>query len=69
LINLIRLRGELVSPSRQIDACRDPEDNRFLEAADEGNADVIVSGDAVLLDMKEFEGIRILTVAEFLAQL
>ena len=38
LINLIRLRGELVSPTRQVDACRDPEDNRVLEAAVEGNA-------------------------------
>jgi putative PIN family toxin of toxin-antitoxin system len=69
LINLLRLRGELVSPNRQIDACRDPKDNCFLEAADEGNADVIVSGDADLLDMREFEGIPILSVAEFLAQL
>lgn len=68
LINLIRFRGELVSPSRQIDACRDPKDNRFLEAAFEGNADVIVSGDADLLDMGEFEGIPILSVAEFLAR-
>jgi len=69
LINLVRLRGELVSPTRRIDACRDPKDNRFLEAAVEGNADVIVSGDADLLDMREFEAVPILSVAEFLAQL
>ena len=68
LINLIRLRGELVSPERKIDACRDPSDNRFLEAAVEGNADAIVSGDADLLDLREFESIPILRVAEFLAQ-
>jgi uncharacterized protein len=68
LINLVRLRGELVSPERLIDACRDPKDNRFLEAAVEGNTDVIVSGDADLLDMREFEAIPILRVAEFLAQ-
>jgi predicted nucleic acid-binding protein len=52
-----------------IDACRDPKDNRFLEAAVEGEADVIVSGDADLLDMREFEKIPILRVSEFLAQL
>ena len=69
LINLVRLRGELVSPDRVIDACRDPKDNRFLEAAVEGDADVIVSGDADLLDMREFEKIPILRVSEFLAQL
>jgi putative PIN family toxin of toxin-antitoxin system len=69
LINLVRLRGELVSPDLVIDACRDPKDNRFLEAAVEGEADVIVSGDADLLDMREFEKIPILRVSEFLAQL
>jgi hypothetical protein len=68
LINLVRLRGELVSPNRKIDACRDPKDNRFLEAAIEGSADMIVSGDADLLDMGEFETIPIVSAAEFLAR-
>ncbi len=68
LINLIQLRGELVSPSWQIDACRDPEDNRVLEAAIEGVADAIVSGDADLLDMREFETTPTLRVAEFLVR-
>jgi putative PIN family toxin of toxin-antitoxin system len=69
IINLIRLRGELVSPDRVIDACRDPEDNRFLEAAVEGSADMIVSGDADLLDMQEFETIPIVSVVEFLEKI
>ena len=68
LINLVRLRGALVSPNRKIDACRDPKDSHFLEAAVEGNANVIVSGDADLLDLGECEAIPILSVAEFLAQ-
>ena len=68
LINVIRLRGELVSPNQKIEACRDPKDNRFLEAALEGKADVIVSGDADLLELREFEAIPILSVAEFLSQ-
>jgi putative PIN family toxin of toxin-antitoxin system len=45
LINLIRLRGVLVSPKRTINACRDPNDNFVLEAAIEGEADAIVSGE------------------------
>jgi uncharacterized protein len=69
LINLVRLRGELVSPNRKIDTCRDPKDNRFLEAAIEGNADMIVSGDKDLLDMVDFETIPIISTAEFLARL
>jgi putative PIN family toxin of toxin-antitoxin system len=68
LINVIRLRGELVSPNQMVEACRDPKDNRFLEAALEGKADMIVSGDADLLELREFKAIPILSVAEFLAQ-
>jgi uncharacterized protein len=33
LINLMRLRGEVVTPTRKITACRDPKDDPFLEAA------------------------------------
>ena len=69
LINLVRLRGDLVSPKRKIDACRDPKDNHFLEAAIEGNANIIVSGDKDLLDMMDFETIPIVSTAEFLARL
>ncbi len=31
LVNLIRLRGELVTPTQKITACRDPKDDKFLE--------------------------------------
>ena len=69
LVNLIRLRGELVIPSQSVTACRDPKDNKFLEAALAGDADCIVSGDADLLDLTPFENIPILRPAEFLARL
>jgi uncharacterized protein len=69
LINLIRLRGELVIPTQTVTACRDPKDDKFLEAALTGGADCIVSGDADLLDMVSFEDIPILRPAEFLARL
>ena len=69
LINLIRLRGELVTPVRRVTACRDPNDDRFLEAALAGNADCVVSGDADLLELTPFENIPILRPAEFLAGL
>jgi putative PIN family toxin of toxin-antitoxin system len=69
LVNLIRLRGELVIPKRKIVACRDPNDDKFLEAALVTQTDYIVSGDADLLDMIAFEKIPILRPAEFLARL
>jgi uncharacterized protein len=69
LVNLIRLRGELMTPTQKVSACRDPKDNKFLEAALSSQADCIVSGDADLLDLNPFEGISILRPAEFLARL
>ena len=69
LINLIRLRGDLVVPRRLLKVCRDPKDDKFLEAALAGKADVIVSGDDDLLVLTPFEEIPILLLAEFLARL
>lgn len=69
LVNLIRLRGELVTPSRKVIACRDPKDDKFLEAALAAQTDCIVSGDTDLLDLTPFEEIPILRPAEFLARL
>jgi len=68
LIDLIRLNGDLVVPSQKVTARRDPKDDIFLEAALEGDAAYLVSGDFDLLDMKSFEHITILRVAEFLAR-
>jgi uncharacterized protein len=69
LINLIRLRGELVIPKQAITACRDPKDNKFLETALVGKADAIVTGDDDLLVLNLFEGVDILRPAELLEKL
>ena len=69
VIHLIRLRGDLVIPSRKVTLCRDPKDDKFLEAALAVSADCIVSGDADLLDLTPFESNPILHPAEFLARL
>lgn len=69
LINLVRLRGELVIPKKIITACRDPKDNKFLEAALAGEADAIVTGDDDLLVLHPFEGVEILRPAELLERI
>lgn len=69
LVNLVRLRGELVVPRRTITACRDPKDNKFLEAALEGKVEILTTGDTDLLVLNPFEDIDILRPAEFLARL
>jgi putative PIN family toxin of toxin-antitoxin system len=51
-----------------IRACRDPRDDKFLEVAVHGRADLIVTGDSDLLALHPFQGIAILTPAEYLEQ-
>jgi uncharacterized protein len=43
-----------------------PTDDKFLEIAVNGHADVIVSGDGDLLDLDPFRGIPIITPSAFL---
>ncbi len=57
--------AELVTPTERIAACRDPTDDKFLELAIHGHADVILSGDADLLVLNPFRGIPILSPAAF----
>jgi putative PIN family toxin of toxin-antitoxin system len=66
VVSLILLRGEAVTPAKQIKVCRDPKDDKFLEVAVAGGADVIVSGDQDLLTLHPFAGIPILPPAAFL---
>jgi putative PIN family toxin of toxin-antitoxin system len=57
--------AELVTISERIAACRDPTDDKFLELAINGHADLIVSGDADLLALNPFREIPIVTPAIF----
>ena len=57
---------EIVEVVQVVRACRDPSDDRFLEAAVNGRADVIVSGDRDLLELNPFQRIAILTPAAYL---
>jgi putative PIN family toxin of toxin-antitoxin system len=61
--------AEIVRPSARVADCSDADDNRILEAAFEGHADWIVSGDKHLLRMRSFRGIGILTVSDFLLRI
>ncbi len=67
-IESIRVYAILITPSKTANAIKSHEpDNRILECALEGEADYIVSGDKHhILPLKEYEGIKILSAAEFL---
>lgn len=66
VVGLLLLRGEAVTPTERITVCRDPKDNKFLEVAITGEANVLVSGDEDLRVSHPFRDIPIVSPAEFL---
>ena len=56
----------IVPGKTKIEIVRDPDDNKIISAALEGQADYIVSRDRDLLDLKEYKGIKIITPEEFM---
>jgi len=59
------IAAELVTITERIAACRDPTDDKFLELAVNGHADLIVSGGGELLALNPFRDIPIVTPASF----
>lgn len=57
---------EIVEVVQTVRASRDPNDDKFLETAVNGRADVVVSGDGDLLELNPFRGIAILTPAAYM---
>ena len=63
-------KAEFVIPLEQIHAIdADASDNKFLEAAMTGRANLIVSGDGHLLELRTFRDIPIVTAKEFVRKL
>jgi uncharacterized protein len=44
LLQLIRNCGHIIKPSHRIELASDPDDNMFLECADAGRADYLITG-------------------------
>jgi putative PIN family toxin of toxin-antitoxin system len=55
-----------VKPRRRLRVARDEPDNRVLECAVTGRAEAIVTGDKDLLDLREYGGVRILSLRDYL---
>ena len=58
--------ARVVKPALRLKTLKDDPDNRVLECARHAGAEIIVTGDKHLLLLKSFEGIRIMTIADFL---
>jgi len=65
-ILLLSQLADIVHPKHKVDICRDKKDNKFIELALSAKAEIIVSSDNDLLDIKEYNGIKILSASEFL---
>jgi len=59
---------EIVTVVQEVRASRDANDDKFLEVAVNGRADVIVTGDRDLLALNPFREIAILAPADYLGR-
>lgn len=65
-LSLLIKEATLIEIDETIKECRDPKDDKFLELAVNGNANIIVSGDKDLQVLHPFRNIPILSPREFL---
>ncbi len=60
--------AELVTPTVRLKVLADEPDNRVLECAVRGRADLLVTGDQEMLELGEYEGIRIISRRQYLSE-
>jgi len=65
-IRNIKQIATIVKPVKRLQVLDDDPDNRILECAILAQADYIVTGDKHLLDLVEFEGVKILKLVDWL---
>lgn len=58
--------GQNIATKKKISILKDEPDNRILECAVSGKADVVVTGDKEMLSMKEYLGIKIIKLKQYL---
>lgn len=65
-IRILARVAHLIAPGTVLSVVKaDPDDNRILECAVDGKADIIVSNDHHLLDLKSYAGIPIIAGPDF----
>ena len=61
----IKQQSVFITPQKTVPIIKDESDNRYLECAEAGKAEVIVSGDKHFLNLKHYKKIRIENPASF----
>lgn len=65
-LRLISRAAKVLQPTGRLTVLTDAPDNRILECAIEAGADVIVTGDRLLLKLRKFRGIPVVRLVDFL---
>jgi len=66
LIETIQEYAKFVEVKSKVNVCRDKKDNFLLSLSKDVNADYLITGDMDLLELKEFESTKIISMSEFL---
>ncbi len=69
LLQQLLNEGDIVYFEPFLNIVADEPDNRILETAVKGNTDYLVTGDKLLLQLKEYKSIKIITVRECITTL
>ncbi|MEH2028072.1 putative toxin-antitoxin system toxin component, PIN family [Nostoc sp.] len=51
-LDIVKKYSQFIEIKSQINTCRDPDDNKFLELAKDANAEFLITGDQDLLSLK-----------------
>jgi len=60
---------DLIEVESMIKICRDPKDNFLLALAKDGKADILLTGDKDLLEIKKFGKTKIKSITGFLEEI
>ncbi len=62
----LRSMSLFVKPTRRVQVCSDPDDDKFLEIALEVEASYLITGNKKHFPLESYKGVRIVSPAEFL---
>jgi putative PIN family toxin of toxin-antitoxin system len=66
ILHVLLMGSEWIEPAIQLSVCKDISDNRFLECAVAGDADYLVTKNIRHFPLKEYAGVKIVRIREFL---
>ena len=69
LIDIFDVYGEVVEVKSKVDLCRDRKDNFLLSLSRDSQANYLITGDKDLLDLKTFEGTKIIKMSDYLKKI